>query len=181
VLVERATLLAWVLAGLAGMAAIAAAPSLDLIILVVLALAVLQAASAGSRPFATRLRGPVFAVVVLALAAASARGDGPPLLSRLGAGPVPLRTGGGGWAASGAPCALRDSPEPVAPLPLVAPVAARKASQRQTNQPARRRDARRLCAVCRLRRTRPAPARRDPGLLAARVGDRARPATVAGS
>ena len=85
VLVERATLLAWGLAGLAGMAAIAAAPSLDLIILVVLALAVLQAASAGSRPFATRLRGPVFAVVVLALAAASARGDGPPILSRLAA------------------------------------------------------------------------------------------------
>jgi len=85
VLVERATLLAWGLAGLAGMAAIAAAPSLDLIILVVLALAVLQAASAGSRPFATRLRGPVFAVVVFALAAASARGDGPPILSRLAA------------------------------------------------------------------------------------------------
>jgi hypothetical protein len=85
VLVERATLLTWGLAGLAGMAAIAAAGSIDLIALVVLAMAVLQAASPGKRPFAARLRGPVLAVTVLALATAAARSDGPPILSRLAA------------------------------------------------------------------------------------------------
>jgi hypothetical protein len=82
-LAERALLLTWGLAGLAGMAAIAEATSLDLIILVVLVLSVLQAAAAGRRSFATRLRGPVLAVVLLALAAAFARSDGPPILDRL--------------------------------------------------------------------------------------------------
>jgi hypothetical protein len=85
VLVERAILLTWGLAGLAGMAAIAAAESIDIIALVVLAMAVLQAASPGKRPFATRLRGPVLAVAVLALAAVAARSDGPSILSRLAA------------------------------------------------------------------------------------------------
>ena len=85
VLVERAILLTWGLAGLAGMTAIAAAASIDVIALVVLAMAVLQAASPGKRPFAARLRGPVLAVAVLALAAAAARSDGPPILSRLAA------------------------------------------------------------------------------------------------
>lgn len=85
VLVERATLLTWGLAGLAGMAAIAAADSIDIIALVVLAMAVLQSASPGRRPFAARLRGPVLAVAVLALAAAAARSDGPPILGRLAA------------------------------------------------------------------------------------------------
>jgi hypothetical protein len=84
-LVERAILLTWGLAGLAGMAAIAAATRIDMIILVVLGLSVLQAASAGSRSFATRLRALVLAVAVLALAAAFARNDGPPILSRLAA------------------------------------------------------------------------------------------------
>ncbi|MDQ6876354.1 MAG: hypothetical protein M3082_01385 [Candidatus Dormibacteraeota bacterium] len=84
-LVERATLLAWGLAGLAGMVAIAAATSIDMIILPVLVLAVLQAAAAGKRSFATRLRGPVLAVALLAFAAAFARNDGPPILSRLAA------------------------------------------------------------------------------------------------
>lgn len=84
-LVERALLLTWGLAGLAGMAAIAAATSIEVIILVVLALAVLQAASPGGRSFATRLRGPVLAVALLALAAAAARSDGPSILSRLSA------------------------------------------------------------------------------------------------
>lgn len=83
--VERAFLLTWGLAGLAGMAAIAAAGSIDLIALVVLAMAVLQAASPGKRSFAARLRGPVLAVTVLALAAAAARGDGPPILTRFAA------------------------------------------------------------------------------------------------
>jgi hypothetical protein len=83
--VERGILLTWGLAGLAAMAAIAAATSIDMIAFVVLAMAVLQAASPGKRPFATRLRGPVLAVVVLTLAAAAARSDGPPILSRLAA------------------------------------------------------------------------------------------------
>src|SRR3984893_1236676 len=83
--VERAILLTWGLAGLAAMAGSAAAPSLDIIVLAVLALVVLQARSAGKRPFATRLRGPVLAVALLALAAAAARSDGPPILSRLAA------------------------------------------------------------------------------------------------
>jgi hypothetical protein len=84
-LVERALLLTWGLAGLAGMAAIAAATSLEVIVFVILVLSVLQAASAGKRSFATRLRGPVLAVVLFALAAASARNDGPPILSHLAA------------------------------------------------------------------------------------------------
>jgi hypothetical protein len=83
--VERELLLTWGLAGLAGMAAIAAATSLDIIILVVLLVAVLQAAATGKRSFATRLRGPVLAVALLALAAAFARNDGPPILNRLSA------------------------------------------------------------------------------------------------
>jgi len=65
-LVERAILLTWGLAGLAGMAAIAAATSLDEIVLVVLALSILQAASTGSRSFAVRLRGPVVAAALRA-------------------------------------------------------------------------------------------------------------------
>ena len=84
-LVERAILLTWGLAGLAGMAAIAAATSLDEIVLVVLALSILQAASAGRRSFAIRLRGPVVAAALLALAAAAARSEGPPILSHLAA------------------------------------------------------------------------------------------------
>jgi hypothetical protein len=84
-LVERATLLTWGLAGLAGMAAIASATSIDLIVLVVLVLAVLQASSTGGRSFATRLRGPVLAVTLVALAAVAAHSVGPLLLSRLAA------------------------------------------------------------------------------------------------
>jgi hypothetical protein len=84
-LVERAILLTWGLAGLAGMAAIAAATSLDEIVLVVLALAILQAVSTGSRSFAIRLRGPVVAAALLALAAAAARSEGPIILSHIAA------------------------------------------------------------------------------------------------
>ena len=83
--VERATLLTWGLAGLAGMAAIAAAPSLDLIVLILLALALLQAGLAGRREFATRLRAPVLAVVLVGLAAAFARMQGPAQLDRFAA------------------------------------------------------------------------------------------------
>ena len=84
-LVERAILLTWGLAGLAGMAAIAAVPSLEMMVIVVLALSVLQAASAGTRSFATRVRGPVLAAAILALAAAAARSEGPPILGHLAA------------------------------------------------------------------------------------------------
>jgi hypothetical protein len=83
--VERAILLTWGLAGLAGMAAISAAGSLEIVILVVLVLSVLQAAAAGGRSFATRLRGPVLAVVLLSLAAVCARAEGPEFLARFAA------------------------------------------------------------------------------------------------
>ena len=83
--VERSILLTWGLAGMAGMAAIAAATSLDVLILIVLVLSVLQASSAGGRQFATRLRGPVLAVVLLTIAALCARAEGPQFLSRLAA------------------------------------------------------------------------------------------------
>ena len=83
--VERAVLLTWGLAGLAGMAAIAAAGSLEVVIVVVLVLAMLQAAAAGGRSFVTRVRGPVLAVVLLALAALCVRAEGPQYLSRLAA------------------------------------------------------------------------------------------------
>ena len=83
--VERAILLTWGLAGLAGMAAIAAAGSLEILILVVLVLAVLQASAGGTRSFATRLRGPVLAVVLLSLAAVCARAQGPQFLQRFAA------------------------------------------------------------------------------------------------
>ena len=83
--VVRASLLTWGLAGLAGMAAIALAPSLDLILLIVLVLAVLQARLASHRDFATRVRGPVLAVALLAIGLAFERVDGPVLLERFGA------------------------------------------------------------------------------------------------
>ncbi len=82
---ERAILLTWGLAGLAGMAAIAAAGSLEILILVVLVLAVMQAVAGGTRSFATRLRGPVLAVVLLSLAAVCARAEGPQFLQRFAA------------------------------------------------------------------------------------------------
>ncbi len=81
----RANLLTWGLLGLAGMAAIAIAPSLDLILLILLVLAVLQARLASHRDFATRLRAPVLAVVLLALGLALERMQGPVVLDRFGA------------------------------------------------------------------------------------------------
>jgi hypothetical protein len=83
--VERITLLTWGLAGLAGMTAIAAAPNLDLVMLAVVALAVLQAAAAGRRSFAARIRAPILAVGLLAFAVMFARVEGPPLLARFAA------------------------------------------------------------------------------------------------
>ncbi len=82
---ERALLLTWGLAGIAGMAAIAAAPSLDLVILVTLALALLQAAVAGRRPLAARLRAPALAVALLGAGLVFARIDGAPILAKFAA------------------------------------------------------------------------------------------------
>src|SRR5712691_5991348 len=82
---DRALLLAWGLAGIAGMAAIAAAPSLDLVILVALAIALLQAAVAGRRPLAARLRAPALAVALLGAGLVFARIDGAPILAKLAA------------------------------------------------------------------------------------------------
>lgn len=81
----RASLLNWGLAGLAGMAAIALAPSLDLVLVIVLVLAVLQARLASNRGFATRVRGPVLAVALLAIGLVFERVDGPVVLERFGA------------------------------------------------------------------------------------------------
>ncbi|GAC1470638.1 MAG: hypothetical protein PVSMB3_01020 [Candidatus Dormibacteraceae bacterium] len=83
--VVRASLLTWGVASLAGMAAIALAPSLDLVLLIVLVLAVLQARLASHRDFATRVRGPVLAVTLLALGLMFERVDGPVMLERFGA------------------------------------------------------------------------------------------------
>lgn len=83
--VVRASLLTWGLAGLAGMAAIALAPSLDLVLLIVLVLSVLQARLDSHRDFATRVRGPILAVVLLAVGMAFERADGPVMLERFGA------------------------------------------------------------------------------------------------
>jgi hypothetical protein len=83
--VQRASLMTWGLAGLIGMVAIALAPSLDLVLLIVLVLAVLQARLASHRDFATRVRGPVLAVALLALGLAFERVDGPVILERFGA------------------------------------------------------------------------------------------------
>src|SRR6266481_481680 len=82
---DRALLLAWGLAGIASMAAIAAAPSLDLVILVALAIALLQAAVAGRRPLAARLRAPALAVALLGAGLVFARIDGAPILAKLAA------------------------------------------------------------------------------------------------
>jgi hypothetical protein len=67
------------------MAAIILAPSLDLVLLILLVLAVLQARLASHRDFATRLRAPVLAVVLLALGLAFERMQGPVVLERFGA------------------------------------------------------------------------------------------------
>jgi hypothetical protein len=83
--VPRANLLTWGLLGLAGMAAIAVAPTLDLVLLILLVLAVLQARLASHRDFATRLRAPVLAVVLLALGLSLERMQGPVVLERFGA------------------------------------------------------------------------------------------------
>jgi hypothetical protein len=72
-------------AGLTGTIAIAAVPTFDLALLVLLALGVLNAAVASARPFAARLRAPLFAVGLLAMAGVLARVEGPDVLQRLAA------------------------------------------------------------------------------------------------
>jgi len=72
-------------AGLVGTVAIAAAPTFELVLLVLLALGVLQAAVAGNRPFAVRLRAPVLAVAMLALALVLARVEVPDAVGRFAA------------------------------------------------------------------------------------------------
>jgi hypothetical protein len=71
--------------GLAGMAAIAVVPTLDIALLVVLVLGILQAALPGNRQVATRLRAPVLAVALLALALLFARVSGPEFFARFAA------------------------------------------------------------------------------------------------
>src|SRR2546430_8075259 len=71
--------------GLAGTVAIAAVPTFDLAILVLLTLGVLHAAAGGKRAFAIRLRAPLLAVAMLALAVVLARVEGPDVLGRFAA------------------------------------------------------------------------------------------------
>jgi len=71
--------------GLAGTVAIAAVPTFDLAILVLLTLGVLHAAAGGKRAFAIRLRAPLLAVAMLALAVVLARVEGPVVLARFAA------------------------------------------------------------------------------------------------
>jgi hypothetical protein len=67
------------------MAAMVVAPNLDLVLMILLVLAVLQARLASHRDFATRLRAPVLAIVLLALGLAFERMQGPVVLERFGA------------------------------------------------------------------------------------------------
>ena len=83
--VPRRTLLVRGGVGLAGSAAMVAVPTFDLSLLVLLALGVLQAAIAATRPFAYRLRPPVVAVALAAIALVLARAQGPDVLSRFAA------------------------------------------------------------------------------------------------
>jgi hypothetical protein len=82
---SRSGLLAKGGVGLAGTAAIAVVPTFDLALLVLLAIAVVHAAIAGRRSFAVRLRAPVVAVGLLALAALFARVGGPDVVHRFAA------------------------------------------------------------------------------------------------
>jgi NADH:ubiquinone oxidoreductase subunit 2 (subunit N) len=82
---SRRALLAKGGVGLAGTAAIALVPTFDLAILVLLAIGVVHAAIDGRRSFAVRLRAPVVAVGLLALAAVFARVGGSDVLHRFAA------------------------------------------------------------------------------------------------
>lgn len=71
--------------GLAGSAAMVTVPTFDLALIVVLVLGVLQSAIGGARPFAIRLRPPVLAVALVAIALLLARAEGPDALSKFAA------------------------------------------------------------------------------------------------
>jgi hypothetical protein len=71
--------------GLAGTVVIAAVPTFDLALVVLLSVGVVHAAIDGTRSFAVRLRAPVIAVGLLALAAVFARVAGPDVLHRFAA------------------------------------------------------------------------------------------------
>jgi hypothetical protein len=72
-------------AGVLAGAAIAVVPTLDLALLVLLALGTLDAAAGGWKPFAVRMRAPVVAVGILALALVFVRVEGPEVLARFAA------------------------------------------------------------------------------------------------
>ena len=82
---SRRALLAKGGVGLAGTAAVAAVPTFDLVLLVLLTLGVVHAAIEGRRSFAVRLRAPVVAVGLLALAAIFARVQAPDVIHRFAA------------------------------------------------------------------------------------------------
>ena len=71
--------------GIAATAAIAVVPTFDLALLIILGLGTLQAAIPGVRPLAVRLRAPVLAAAILALALMLARVEGPDVLQRFAA------------------------------------------------------------------------------------------------
>src|SRR5438270_888928 len=71
--------------GLVGAAAIVAAPTLDLTVFVLLALGVLHASVTGGRSFAVRLRPPVLAAAMIAIALVLIRVQGPAVLDRFAA------------------------------------------------------------------------------------------------
>src|SRR5207245_2691369 len=71
--------------GLAGTIAIATVPTFELSLLALLVLGVLHAAVNGKQSFATRLRAPVLAVALLALALVLARAQGSDVLGRFAA------------------------------------------------------------------------------------------------
>ena len=82
---SRRTLLVNGGVGVAGSAVIVAVPTFDLALLVLLALGVLQAAVAGARSFAVRLRPTVVAVALTAIALLLGRAEGPDVLARFAA------------------------------------------------------------------------------------------------
>src|SRR2546423_10517142 len=71
--------------GLVGAAAIVAAPTLDLVVFVLLALGVLHASVTGGRSFAVRLRPPLLAAALIAIALVLIRVQGPDVLDRFAA------------------------------------------------------------------------------------------------
>lgn len=71
--------------GLAGSAAIVAVPTFDLALVVLLLLGVLQATTAGARPFAIRLRPAAVAVALAAVGLLLGRATGPDVLARFSA------------------------------------------------------------------------------------------------